>query len=142
MTPARFAQERPTPLGTLALTASGGSNTGFLWTIASLDPLIPPNGTISGTETLLLTLAANETVTVIVSGYSGSARGDFGISYRNQQDVFVLIAERFPANARTSEFHDVLLNNLQAIWTDQIEFEAGVAQAQQLCQEILDKEPA
>ena len=49
---------------------------------------------------------------------------------------------RFPANARTSEFHDVLLNNLQAIWTDQIEFEAGVAQAQQLCQEILDKEPA
>jgi ABC-type glycerol-3-phosphate transport system substrate-binding protein len=49
---------------------------------------------------------------------------------------------RFPANARTSEFHDVMLNNLQAIWTDQIEFEAGVAQAQQLCQEILDKDPA
>ena len=24
-------------------------------------------------------------------------RGDFGISYRNQQDVFTLIAERFPA---------------------------------------------
>jgi peptide/nickel transport system permease protein len=26
-----------------------------------------------------------------------AARGDFGISYRNQQDVFPLIAERFPA---------------------------------------------
>lgn len=26
-----------------------------------------------------------------------AARGDFGISYRNQQDVFSLIAERFPA---------------------------------------------
>ena len=26
-----------------------------------------------------------------------AARGDFGISYRNQQDVFTLIAERFPA---------------------------------------------
>ncbi len=25
------------------------------------------------------------------------ARGDFGISYRNQQEVFTLIAERFPA---------------------------------------------
>jgi peptide/nickel transport system permease protein len=26
-----------------------------------------------------------------------AARGDFGISYRNQQDVFTLLAERFPA---------------------------------------------
>lgn len=26
-----------------------------------------------------------------------AARGDFGISYRNQQDVFALVAERFPA---------------------------------------------
>lgn len=26
-----------------------------------------------------------------------AARGDFGVSYRNQQDVFLLIAERFPA---------------------------------------------
>lgn len=28
---------------------------------------------------------------------SNAARGDFGISYRNQQEVFTLIAERFPA---------------------------------------------
>ncbi|MCW1840277.1 ABC transporter permease [Prosthecomicrobium hirschii] len=28
---------------------------------------------------------------------ANAARGDFGISYRNQQDVFPLIAERFPA---------------------------------------------
>jgi peptide/nickel transport system permease protein len=28
---------------------------------------------------------------------ANAARGDFGISYRNQQDVFLLIAERFPA---------------------------------------------
>jgi peptide/nickel transport system permease protein len=28
---------------------------------------------------------------------ANAARGDFGISFRNQQDVFVLIAERFPA---------------------------------------------
>ncbi len=37
------------PRSQTQLTAAGGSNTGFLWTIASLDPLIPPNGTISGT---------------------------------------------------------------------------------------------
>jgi hypothetical protein len=30
-------------------------------------------------------------------------RGDFGISYRNQQDVFTLIAERFPATLRTGD---------------------------------------
>lgn len=28
---------------------------------------------------------------------TNAAQGDFGISYRNQQDVFSLIAERFPA---------------------------------------------
>ena len=28
---------------------------------------------------------------------ANAARGEFGISYRNQQDVFALVAERFPA---------------------------------------------
>lgn len=32
-----------------------------------------------------------------VTFVGNALRGDFGISYRNQQDVFVLIAERFPA---------------------------------------------
>lgn len=32
-----------------------------------------------------------------VAFVANAARGDFGISYRNQQDVFPLIAERFPA---------------------------------------------
>jgi len=48
---------------------------------------------------------------------------------------------RFPANARTSEFHDVLLNNLQAVWTDQVGFDEGVEMTLELCQEVLDKEP-
>lgn len=49
---------------------------------------------------------------------------------------------RFPANARTAEFHDVLLNNLQAIWTDQVGFEEGVETTLALCQEVLDRDPA
>jgi len=48
---------------------------------------------------------------------------------------------RFPANARTSEFHDVLLNNLQAIWTDQVSFEEGLETTLLYAQEVLDKEP-
>jgi ABC-type glycerol-3-phosphate transport system substrate-binding protein len=48
---------------------------------------------------------------------------------------------RFPANARTSEFHDVLINNLQAIWTDQVGFEEGLETTLALCQEVLDKDP-
>jgi ABC-type glycerol-3-phosphate transport system substrate-binding protein len=48
----------------------------------------------------------------------------------------------FPANARTQEFTDAMVNNLQAIWTDQVGFDEGVEMAQQLCQEVLDKDPA
>ena len=46
-----------------------------------------------------------------------------------------------PANARSSEFDDAMINNLQAIWTGEIGFDAGVEQVQKLCQEILDKDP-
>ncbi len=48
----------------------------------------------------------------------------------------------FPANARTQEFVDTMVNNLQAIWTDQVGFDEGVELTLQLCQEVLDKEPA
>ncbi len=47
----------------------------------------------------------------------------------------------FPANDRTSEFHDVLINNLQAIWTNQVGFDEGLEQTLQLCQEVLDRDP-
>jgi ABC-type glycerol-3-phosphate transport system substrate-binding protein len=47
----------------------------------------------------------------------------------------------FPANARTQEFGDTMLNNLQAIWTGQVGFDEGVETTLQLCQEVLDKEP-
>ena len=36
-----------------------------------------------------------------------AVRGDFGISYRNQQDVFTLIAERFPATLRAGVRRDL-----------------------------------
>lgn len=48
----------------------------------------------------------------------------------------------FPANARTAEFNDTLVNSLQAIWTDQVGFDEGVEQTVALLQEILDKEAA
>jgi len=48
----------------------------------------------------------------------------------------------FPANARTAEFNDAMVNNLQAIWTDQVGFDEGLEQTIALCQEILDKEPS
>jgi multiple sugar transport system substrate-binding protein len=48
----------------------------------------------------------------------------------------------FPANARTQEFTDTMVNNLQAIWTDQVGFDEGVELTQELCQEVLDREPA
>jgi multiple sugar transport system substrate-binding protein len=48
----------------------------------------------------------------------------------------------FPANARTQEFTDTLINNLQAIWTDQVSFDEGVELTQELCQEVLDRDPA
>jgi multiple sugar transport system substrate-binding protein len=47
----------------------------------------------------------------------------------------------FPANDRTSEFNDAMVNNLQAIWTDQVGFDEGVETTLSLLQEILDKEP-
>lgn len=47
----------------------------------------------------------------------------------------------FPANDRTSEFHDVLINNLQAIWTNQVGFDEGLELTLQLCQEVLDNDP-
>ncbi len=47
----------------------------------------------------------------------------------------------FPANDRTSEFTDTMVNTLQAIWTDQVGFDEGVEQTLQLCQEVLDREP-
>ena len=46
-----------------------------------------------------------------------------------------------PANARTSEFVDTMNNNLQAIWTQAVEFEEGVDQTHLLVQEILEKDP-
>lgn len=45
-----------------------------------------------------------------------------------------------PANARTTEFVDTMNNNLQAIWTDAIGFDEGVAQVHELVQEVLDKD--
>ena len=48
----------------------------------------------------------------------------------------------FPANARTAEFNDAMVNNLQSIWTDQVGFDEGVETTLALLQEILDKEPA
>jgi len=48
----------------------------------------------------------------------------------------------FPANARTAEFNDALVANLQSIWTDQVSFDEGVENTLVLLQEILDKEPA
>jgi multiple sugar transport system substrate-binding protein len=47
----------------------------------------------------------------------------------------------FPANDRTSEFNDAMVNNLQAIWTDQVGFDEGVETTLALLQEILDKDP-
>ncbi len=47
----------------------------------------------------------------------------------------------FPANDRTSEFADVMINNLQAIWTDQVGFDEGVETTIMLLQEVLDREP-
>jgi len=47
----------------------------------------------------------------------------------------------FPANDRTSEFNDTMVNSLQAIWTDQVGFDEGVEETVALLQEILDKEP-
>lgn len=46
-----------------------------------------------------------------------------------------------PANARTSEFVDTMNNNLQAIWTGDVEFMEGVERTYELCQEVLDKDP-
>ncbi len=43
---------------------------------------------------------------------------------------------------RTEEFNDTMVNNLQAIWTDQVGFDEGVELTLELCQEILDKDPA
>ncbi len=45
-----------------------------------------------------------------------------------------------PANARTTEFVDTMNNNLQAIWTDAVGFDEGVALVHELVQEVLDKE--
>jgi ABC-type glycerol-3-phosphate transport system substrate-binding protein len=48
----------------------------------------------------------------------------------------------FPANARTQEFDATMVNNLQAIWTDQVGFEEGLETTVQLLQEVLDMDPA
>ena len=48
----------------------------------------------------------------------------------------------FPANARTAEFNDALVANLQGIWTDQVGFDEGVEQTLGVLKEILDKEPS
>ncbi len=45
-----------------------------------------------------------------------------------------------PANARTTEFVDTMNNNLQAIWTDSVGFDEGVALVHELVQEVLDKD--
>lgn len=45
-----------------------------------------------------------------------------------------------PANARTTEFVDTMNNNLQAIWTDAVGFDEGVALVHELVQEVLDKD--
>jgi multiple sugar transport system substrate-binding protein len=48
----------------------------------------------------------------------------------------------FPANARTQEFTDTMVNNLQAVWTDQVGFDEGIELTLELCQEVLDRAPA
>lgn len=45
-----------------------------------------------------------------------------------------------PANARTTEFVDTMNNNLQAIWTDSVGFDEGVALVHELVQEVLEKD--
>jgi hypothetical protein len=64
--------------------------------------------------------------------------------------IYQMHAEAFPdgpqpwhraANARVGEFTDTMNNNLQAIWTQSVEFEEGVEQLYTLCQEVLDKDP-
>jgi multiple sugar transport system substrate-binding protein len=64
--------------------------------------------------------------------------------------IFQITAEHYPegpqpwyrpANSRTSEFIDTMDNNLQAIWTGEVGFDEGVELTQQLCQEVLDKDP-
>lgn len=45
-----------------------------------------------------------------------------------------------PANARTTEFVDTMNNNLQAIWTNAVGFDEGVATVHELVQEVLDKD--
>ena len=57
-----------------------------------------------------------------------AVRGDFGISYRNQQDVFTLISERFPAT-----FELVLvaigIDDAEAVPFDLGPFRPGIAPA-------------
>ncbi|MEX1020533.1 MAG: sugar ABC transporter substrate-binding protein [Litorilinea sp.] len=47
----------------------------------------------------------------------------------------------FPANARTTEFNDELVQNLERIWTGQVEFDQGVEETHEILQQVLDKEP-
>jgi multiple sugar transport system substrate-binding protein len=46
-----------------------------------------------------------------------------------------------PANGRTSEFIDTMNNNLQLVWTGEMDFDAGLDLTQELVQEVLDKDP-
>ena len=45
-----------------------------------------------------------------------------------------------PANSRTTEFVDTMNNNLQAIWTNAVDFDAGVELTYTLVQEVLEKD--
>jgi len=63
--------------------------------------------------------------------------------FRQHQEIYPEGPRKWhrPANARTSEFVNTMNNNLQAIWTQAVEFEEGVEQTHLLVQEILDKDP-
>jgi multiple sugar transport system substrate-binding protein len=63
--------------------------------------------------------------------------------------IYKIIAEAYPdgpapwhrpANARASEFIDTVNNNLQAIWTGQVDFDEGIETTYMLAQEVLEKD--
>ena len=63
--------------------------------------------------------------------------------FRQHQEIYPEGPRKWhrPANARTSEFVNTMNNNLQAIWTEAVDFEEGVEQTHLLVQEVLDKDP-
>lgn len=62
--------------------------------------------------------------------------------FRTHQEIYPDGPKKWhrPANARTQEFVNTMNNNLQAIWTDSVGFDEGVALVHELVQEVLEKE--